>query len=58
MLRGSMLDTEQVESKWRETLTTTYDYWLTKKYCLDCDSKRTKPCKCRLAKLPKEETLK
>jgi hypothetical protein len=53
-----MLDTEQVESKWRETLTTTYDYWLTKKYCPDCDSKRTKPCKCRLAKLPKEETLK
>ena len=49
---------ERYESKWEETLSTAYDYWLTRPYCPECDSKRTKPCTCRLAKQPIKETLK
>lgn len=51
-------DLDRFETKWEETISTAYDYWLTRPYCPACDSKRTKPCICRLAKQPKKETLK
>ena len=67
MLGGYMLkpldkhvihETDRFETKWEETISTAYEYWSTRSYCPNCDSKRTGPCKCRLAKQPKKETLK
>ena len=46
--KHSLYDTEKFETKWEETLSTAYEYWVNKTYCPECDSKRSKPCKCRL----------
>lgn len=55
--KSSLEEPYKYSSKWEETLDTAYAYWLNKSYCPECDTKRTKPCKCRLAKQPIKETL-